>query len=90
MDKSRGEFEMWMMSSGKTNFSKIDDIYASSDTFFMWQAWKASRAALVVQLPIQCETTLYQGDFEDGYESGYNESLKDAKEKLLKAGIKCS
>ena len=88
MDKMREEFEVWMMSSGKTNFSKIDDIYASSDTFFMWQAWQASRAALVVQFTTETYFSPCKTDLELAHDDGFNSAMNSVKAELDRVGVK--
>lgn len=80
MDKMREEFELWMSTTGRVDFSKIDDIYASRDTFFMWQAWQASRKALVVELPVAFPVC----DDKDSAEVAY---VLDILEKLALAGV---
>lgn len=51
-DKMREEFEAWAESHAyKTIKSKCGIYYRSASTSAAWRAWKASRAALVVELP---------------------------------------
>lgn len=59
-EKVRDEFKRWAYKSGYD----IDDAQESADdeklfvcydTEACWQAWKASRAALVVELPSNCK-----------------------------------
>lgn len=54
MDKLREEFEEWVMniSSGCAELSlTIHGTYDSWDVERYWDAWQASRAAIVVELP---------------------------------------
>ena len=56
MDKMREEFEKWFEDDSfplEANWFKKDDDgdYYLSSTDFAWSAWKASRAALRVELP---------------------------------------
>lgn len=65
MDKMREEFEEWVRRCNKAN--KIDHMYlnvSENGTWYLdnrtelaWQAWQASRQALVVELPFgECDT----------------------------------
>lgn len=58
MDKMREEFEEWAVSAGYWTKMVVDEsdgcsvaIYANGQTRSAWQAWQASRKALVVELP---------------------------------------
>lgn len=60
MDKMRKEFEEWATSAGYITKmvipmagedSQEKAIYANGQTRSAWQAWQASRKALVVELP---------------------------------------
>jgi hypothetical protein len=48
-DKMRAEFEEWIQSHGGD--IRLNGEYVSNVTECAWQAWKASRAAQVVELP---------------------------------------
>ena len=52
MDKMREEFESWAKSEGicLANWYDIGQ-YADTRARYSWQAWQASRTALVVELP---------------------------------------
>lgn len=59
MDKMREEFEWWAVGAGYWTKMVADEgencseaIYASGETRSAWQAWQASRKALVVELPV--------------------------------------
>ena len=80
-EKMMDEFKGWAYKSGYD----IDDAQESADDekFFVcydteacWQAWQASRAALVVELPgaIWCSLA-------------YHEAINDVKEALDDAGV---
>lgn len=77
MDKMREEFEVWVKLRGGYTMRR-DKEYESSMTREWWQAWQASRQALVVELP---------RSFKDMYDQYvYDEqSIKDV---LDNAGIK--
>ena len=66
MDKMREEFEVWCDEQGYVSDKYISDDcgdkykhlvgeYVISETRFLWEAWKASRAALYVELPENCK-----------------------------------
>ena len=60
MDKMREEFEQWFEDDSfplEANWFKKDDDgdYCLTSTDFAWQGWKASRAALCVELPENCK-----------------------------------
>ena len=90
-DKMREEFEAW----AKENYFDTDKIlsftgksldegrYDNSSTQTAWQAWQASRAALVVKLPVVVD--IYDEHFGDHYE--YFE-VDDIKKSLDVAGVK--
>lgn len=63
-EKMRAEFDEWAME------------YGFDDDEHMWEAWQASRAALVVELPgaIWCPLA-------------YHEAINDVKEALDDAGV---
>lgn len=54
-EEMRAEFEAWVKSfigvSWLTRDKLRDGEYSDDGTQFMWDAWQASRAALVVELP---------------------------------------
>jgi hypothetical protein len=53
-DKMRAEFEEWAKPHTYT-LKMLDGEYTSLSTQLLWQCWKASRAALVVELPDICD-----------------------------------
>lgn len=83
-DKMREEFEVFAESRGFDRnyyFSRgIHPNYYDHDTINeMWLAWKASRAALVVELPSDIN-----GEY---YADGWNAALMRAEERLSEAGV---
>lgn len=75
MDKMREDFEAW--------YSDFDG-YGDAHKQELWEGWKASRAALCVELP----------DFskhEDGGEwwAGYTCAVSDVKSGLNQIGVTC-
>lgn len=63
-EKMREEFDEWTMQ------------YGFDDGEHMWQAWQASRAALVVELPDAM-----------GYPLAYHEAISDVEAALDDAGV---
>ena len=82
-EKMRDGFESWCLANGytlrpaETNCGIIiDGDYGHPTVQIAWQAWQASRAALVVELPgaIWCSLA-------------YHEAINDVKEALDDAGV---
>lgn len=58
MDKMREEFEKWFLEGNRLDsLVKKDGRYIYAPQQFMWEAWQASRRALVVEMPKQGEVT---------------------------------
>ncbi len=56
MDKVREEFEAWFADVEGFKPEKSSDVgYHYEPADYMWNAWKASRAALRVELPENCK-----------------------------------
>ena len=66
MNKMRKEFEAWCDEQGYISDKYSADAcgdkhkhlvgeYVISETRFLWEAWKASRAALCIELPENCK-----------------------------------
>lgn len=106
MDKMREEFERYVThnfsctddSLNRTHMniyynyvcSRVHP-YDSVSVLAMWQAWQASRAALVVELPETCcRTLIFEQDnsLEVGMEHGEYYDPDDIHAALDKAGIK--
>lgn len=80
-EKMREEFEVWAC-----NYNlKIADCgnYADRHVNNMWKAWRASRAALVVELPQKpyCAQGMAYPDYSD--------ALNDCREAIESVGVKC-
>ena len=97
MNKMREEFEDWWISKNP-NHTDVKSFWhetgywvnpnsAYSNLDFAWDCWKASRAALCVELPEREVAGKYADDFEDGHESGFNDALSDCKFALKKSGV---
>ncbi|MGI1024958.1 hypothetical protein ACRCQ6_15580, partial [Pseudomonas aeruginosa] len=52
-----------------------------------WEAWKASRAALRVELPERRDPLNWTGDDENPRSAGFNDCLERVTEALQQAGI---
>lgn len=51
MTEMQKQFEKWFKQSHTENVQKVDGEYVHGATERLWQAWQASRAAIVVSLP---------------------------------------
>ena len=97
MDKMREEFEAWAEWQGyatdKYDESELSDkyknlagLYVIPETRFMLEVWKASRAAMCVELPEnECGGDGYY--YEDGLARGHNDCLELVQSVLDDAGI---
>lgn len=61
--------------------------YIMADTELAWEAWKASRAALRVELPERRDPLNWTGDDENPRSAGFNACLERVTEALQQAGI---
>ena len=65
MEKMREEFEDWVVSELDYDVSKSSSgTYHELKTFIAWECWKASRAALCVELPVSCDAAGLHCDCE--------------------------
>ena len=71
MDKMREEFEAWAINCDLCTFA-VGDEYKCMTTEWAWRAWKASRAALCIQMPRCCN------EQQDSYRLNIIDSLDDA------------
>ncbi|HHM8637417.1 TPA: hypothetical protein ACRNRG_002213 [Pseudomonas aeruginosa] len=89
----REEFEAWV--SGRKVCTRYgaklntnpDGMYSDYRINDRWLAWKASRAALRVDLPDRRDPLNWTGDDENPRYSGFNDCLERVKEALQQAGI---
>lgn len=51
MTEMQKQFEEWFKQAHTENVQKVDGKYVHGATERLWQAWQASRAAVVVKLP---------------------------------------
>lgn len=87
-DKMRAEFEEWIQSNGGD--IRLNGEYVSNVTDCAWQAWQASRAALVVELPVSvCRTHVFEIPWtsEAGMEHDEYYEIEDIKSALDAAGV---
>lgn len=96
MDKMREEFEEWAVNT-KNQFDlpffiikKADGIYVDRGTEISWQAWQASRQALVVELPAPCYRAEYTDYCNNSLEWDNYYEIDEVKSALSEAGIKCT
>ena len=90
MEKMREEFEGWFCSTipypiaKESWFAIMDDgDYIITDVQAAWAGWKASRAALCVELPPRMN-----GPDSDTYACGFDNALYAAEIKMEVAGVK--
>ena len=77
MDKIQQEFEEWAIEHHFSTTKKLDGkSYAHDSTLCAFEGWKASRAALCVELPCSL-----------GYPNNDMVYLSDVEERLEKAGV---
>jgi hypothetical protein len=55
MDKIRKEFESWAISDMGYMVARVGDGYKCDYMNTAWLSWKASRAALCIELPENCK-----------------------------------
>jgi len=87
MDKMREEFEAWCHNNPLKVDKRISGEYKYISTDLAWQAWQASRAALVVELPENGEP-IFSNDFSDGVVAGAGIYRSAVEYALDKQGIK--
>lgn len=91
-EKMRDEFEEWLIANTefdtqRTAFAMTkeeDQQYMCHRTNLAWLAWKASRAALVVELPPEREER-----FIDSYQEGWNDAIDSCRVRVESVGVTC-
>ena len=78
MTESRKQFEEWFKQSHTENVQKVDGEYVHGATERLWQAWQASRTAIVVSLPDWSE-----------YDTP-RQAIEACKDSLIHAGVEHS
>lgn len=93
IDKMREEFEAWFKAEAK-NVVLTDTIkdsngnYYFAETRLLWQAWQASRAAVVIKFtdaPYFCPS---KTEIEQASDNGYADALSMVKQAITEAGVK--
>lgn len=82
MTESRKQFEEWLKQSHTKNVQKIDGEYVHGATERLWQAWQASRAAIVVKLP-----NLFDGSPDNATYYDYMYRKSEMEKALDDAGV---
>ncbi|HHJ1391099.1 TPA: hypothetical protein ACQGPW_000744 [Pseudomonas aeruginosa] len=90
----RDEFEAWVRTQVRGAslatvlvYSAGNDLYLNPNIQGRYEGWKASRAALRVELPDRRDPLNWTGDDENPRSSGFNACLERVKEALQQAGI---
>lgn len=91
MPDMREELEAWVTTAmgGYADLRKSNDpnfAYDDADVDFAYQAWKASRAALRVELPRLMKQSNSE-TYTDGVRAGWNACRDELEENLQQAGI---
>ena len=82
-EEMRKEFEEWCKQQWFVNLEIENDIYISSKTNILWQAWQASREAMKpIKLPTKMKNTQEQSCYY------YNDAIDECKEAIQQAGYK--
>lgn len=90
-DKMRAEFEAWAINNDYGLHINQNGSYGDVYAEWAWQAWQASRAALVVKLSATvCRTHVFELPHtnEVGMEHGEYFEVDDIKKSLDVAGVK--
>lgn len=86
-DKMREEFEAWARDNAMLLFVKTaTGKYSSEKTELAWQAWRASRAALVVELPDPHQTA--KRYMADEAKFAHKEGIDECRAALEAAGAR--
>ena len=91
MDKMREEFEAWHINQCEADGMDLRDLsseldrngdgYVYTGAQYAWRGWKASRAALCVELPSRFN------DEEDEFSCGFDKAIGYTEDSLDKAGV---
>ena len=88
-EKMREDFEEWFSEYSlpcEGDWFKRDSCgdYDSPSTHDAWMGWKASRAALAVELPPEREER-----FIDSYQEGWNDAIDSCRVRVESVGVTC-
>ena len=88
-EKMRDGFESWCLANGytlrpaETNCGIIiEGDYGHPTVQIAWQAWQASRSALVVELPNE-----KGGRYLDSYQEGWNDAISSCEQRIEDCGV---
>ena len=87
MNKSQKEFEAWFAQEKEALATEHTELFER----LFWYAWQASRAALVVELPVTvCRTHVYEVPFTNEVGMDHDEyfEVDEIKIALDSAGVK--
>ncbi|HCC0170591.1 TPA: hypothetical protein M3A60_000020 [Cronobacter sakazakii] len=87
MDKSREQFEEFAERE-KLSLAYGDCGYVYTSTEMAWRSWKASRAAVEIELPKYHEYTNQDTTRAQAEKSAYNSGVYDSAESIRAAGLK--
>lgn len=82
MDKMREQFEEWRLAKfcgGEERLKKCSnapDVYYYTSEQEAWKAWQASRAALVIELPMPAKPVEPEDAFDDSWMDGYHAAVR--------------
>jgi hypothetical protein len=92
--KSRADFESWAKSEGFSVARGIPKdcvsaIYTDGETYCLWQAWQASRSALVVEIASHTEFEIEHmaSPDKEGYAIGWIDGRNYSVKQVRSAGI---
>ncbi|QKZ05862.1 hypothetical protein [Pseudomonas eucalypticola] len=76
-DKMRTEFEAWLPTVTTVARDRRGDGYLDNYVGLMWETWKASRAAIVVELPPSPDVPEDPEDaFDDSHMDAYHSAVQ--------------
>ncbi|HBO5870874.1 TPA: hypothetical protein L4694_005430 [Pseudomonas aeruginosa] len=81
------EETLWFDMNREFVLKRNGDEYFGNFLNDRWEAWKASRAALRVELPERRDPLNWTGDDENPRSAGFNDCLERVTEALQQAGI---
>lgn len=90
MDKSRQQFEAWLVRNHSDTCNNINfEINSKGDyryfsTRLAWEAWQASRESLEIELPEPSPEDSGSPNFYDGYKT----AISDIHDELISNGVK--
>ncbi|MER5138066.1 hypothetical protein [Providencia stuartii] len=88
MDKSRQQFEAWLVRNHSDTCNNINfEIDSKGDyryfgTRLAWEAWQASRESLEVELPE------LDSHYNDYFLDGFNSAIEQVEKALISNGVK--